>query len=154
MPLATLPSPTTAVWHLGPFPITAFGLFVLLGILTAAAITETRLRKRGAPPWLAADVAVVAVPLGLIGARLWHVVESPGSYFGPGGHPAGALRFWEGGSLWGALAFGALGAWLVLRRRGTPLAAFADAAALGLLVPQHALRPAHGPAVGPDRLPL
>jgi prolipoprotein diacylglyceryl transferase len=136
MPLATLPSPTTAVWHLGPFPITAFGLFVLLGILTAAAITETRLRKRGAPPWLAADVAVVAVPLGLIGARLWHVVESPGSYFGPGGHPAGALRFWEGGSLWGALAFGALGAWLVLRRRGTPLAAFADAAALGLPVGQ------------------
>lgn len=135
-PLATFPSPTTAVWHLGPVTITAFGIFVLLGILAAGAITEIRLRERGAPPWLVLDVAVLAVPFGLLGARLWHIIESPDSYFGPGGDPARALRFWEGGSFWGALAFGALGTWLVLRRRGIPLVAFADAAALGLPVGQ------------------
>jgi prolipoprotein diacylglyceryl transferase len=83
------------------------------------------------------DIAVWAVPFGIIGGRLYHVVSSPRPYFGAGGHPLRAFAIWEGGlGIWGAIALGGVGAWIACRRRGIPLPAFADALAPGLLVAQ------------------
>lgn len=134
---AYLPSPTTAVWHLGPLPIRAYALCILAGIIAAVWITGRRLERRGGTAGQALDVAAWAVPFGIVGGRLYHVVTTPQPYFGAGGNPADALRIWTGGlGIWGAVALGALGAWIGCRRSGVDFRQFADALAPGLLVAQ------------------
>jgi prolipoprotein diacylglyceryl transferase len=135
--LAAIPSPSTAVWTLGPFPLRAYALFIVLGIVAACVVTEVRMRRRGAPPYLVLDVAVVSVLLGIVGARLYHVITSPQAYFGADGHPLDALKIWHGGlGIWGGVAGGLLGGWLVARARGIPLSFIADAAAVGIPLAQ------------------
>jgi prolipoprotein diacylglyceryl transferase len=135
--LASIPSPTTAVWHVGPLPVRAYALCIVLGIVAACVVTEVRLRHRGAPPWVILDVAVWAVPFGIIGARIYHLITTPDPYFGSGGHPIEALMIWKGGlGIWGAVSAGALGAWIACRRLGIPLALVADALAPGLPLAQ------------------
>ncbi|MGW0432674.1 prolipoprotein diacylglyceryl transferase [Micromonospora sp. NPDC003197] len=136
-PQAALPSPSTAVWQLGPVPIRAYALCIVLGIVVAAVVTEVRLRRRGVAPWAVLDIAVFAVPAGIIGARIYHVITSPQAYFGEGGNPIKALYIWEGGlGIWGAVAGGAVGAWLAARQLGIPLTVVADALAPGLPLAQ------------------
>jgi prolipoprotein diacylglyceryl transferase len=135
--LATIPSPTQGVWELGPLPIRAYALCIVAGIVVCAWITEKRWVARGGAPGDVVDIAVWAVPFGIIGGRLYHVISSPRAYFGEGGDPMRAFAIWEGGlGIWGAIAFGGVGAWIACRRRGIPLPAFADALAPGLLVAQ------------------
>jgi prolipoprotein diacylglyceryl transferase len=135
--LAALPSPTQGVWELGPLPIRAYALCIVAGIVAAVLITERRWVARGGAPGDVLDIAVWAVPFGIIGGRLYHVISSPRAYFGEGGDPMRAFAIWEGGlGIWGAIALGGVGAWIACRRRGIPLPAFADAVAPGLLVAQ------------------
>ncbi len=135
--LATIPSPTQGVWELGPLPIRAYALCIVAGIVAAAWITEKRWVARGGAPGDVVDIAVWAVPFGIIGGRIYHVISSPRAYFGEGGDPMRAFAIWEGGlGIWGAIALGGVGAWIACRRRGIPLPAFADALAPGLLVAQ------------------
>jgi len=135
--LAAIPSPTTAVWNLGPIPIRAYALFIVLGIVAASVVTEIRMRRRGAPPYLVLDVAVAAVLLGIVGARLYHVITTPDAYFGKDGHLLDAFKIWRGGlGIWGGVVGGLLGGWIVARMRGIPLTFIADAAAPGLPLAQ------------------
>jgi prolipoprotein diacylglyceryl transferase len=135
--LALIPSPTQGVWHLGPVPIRAYAIFMVLGIIAAAAVTEVRMRRRGAPPWAVLDIVTWAVPFGIVGARIYHVITSPAAYFGEDGNPLDALRIWQGGlGIWGAVAGGAVGAWIGARRLGIPLTFVADALAPGLPLAQ------------------
>lgn len=141
MNLAAIPSPTTAVWHIELFglsiPIRAYALCIVAGIVAACAVTEARMRRRGAPKWAVLDVAVWAVPFGIVGARIYHVLSSPDAYFGPDGDLARAVRIWEGGlGIWGAVAGGAIGAWIACRQMGIPLTLVADALAPGLPLAQ------------------
>ncbi|RKR87136.1 prolipoprotein diacylglyceryl transferase [Micromonospora pisi] len=136
-PLASLPSPSTAVWEVGPIPIRAYALCIVLGIVVAAVVAEYRLRARGVAPWAILDIAVWAVPFGIVGARIYHVITSPQAYFGADGDPIRALYIWEGGlGIWGAVAGGAVGAWLAARQLGIPLTVAADALAPGLPLAQ------------------
>jgi prolipoprotein diacylglyceryl transferase len=136
---AAIPSPSTGVWHLGPLPIRAYALCILAGIVLAVWITGRRLQDRGHPREKALDISAWAVPFGIVGGRLYHVVTTPQPYFGEGGHPIRALYVWEGGlGIWGAIALGALGAWIGARRHGVPFLDFADSAVPGVAV-AHAL---------------
>jgi len=120
--LASIPSPTQGVWHIGSIPIRAYALCIVLGIIAACIITDIRLRRRGAPPYAVLDVAVWAVPAGIIGARLYHVITSPSLYFGDGGNFVDAFKIWQGGlGIWGGVAGGTVGAWIAARRLGLPL---------------------------------
>lgn len=135
--LASIPSPSQGVWELGPFPLRAYALCIIAGIVAAVWITEKRWIARGGAPNDVLDIATWAVPFGIVGGRIYHVITSPRPYFGEGGDPMRAFAIWEGGlGIWGAVAFGALGAWIACRRRGIPLPAFGDAVAPGLLVAQ------------------
>jgi prolipoprotein diacylglyceryl transferase len=135
--LAAIPSPTQGVWELGPFPLRAYALCIIAGIVAACLITERRWVARGGAPGDVLDIAVWAVPFGIVGGRVYHVLTSPDPYFGEGGDPVKAFAVWEGGlGIWGAVALGGVGAWIACRRRGIPLPAFADAVAPGLLVAQ------------------
>ncbi len=137
MVLAAIPSPTQGVWELGPLPIRAYALCIIAGIVAACWITEKRWVARGGRPGEVLDIAIWAVPFGILGGRLYHVLTTPQPYFGEGGDPLRAFAVWEGGlGIWGAIALGGVGAWIACRRRGIPLPVFADAIAPGLLVAQ------------------
>ena len=132
-----IPSPPQGEWQLGPFPVRAYALAILLGIVAAWWILDRRYTAKGGPKDAALDVAFWMVPFGIVGARLYHVFSSPDAYFGPDGDPVRALYIWQGGlGIWGAVALGAVGALIGLRRRGLRMAPFADALAPGLLVAQ------------------
>ena len=135
--LAYLPSPDRGVWMLGPVPIRAYALCIIAGIVVAVLWGEKRFVARGGEPGVVTDVAVFAVPFGLIGGRLYHVLTDWTTYFGPEGNPVDALKIWNGGlGIWGAIALGAVGAWIGCRRRGVPLPFFADAVAPGIVTAQ------------------
>jgi prolipoprotein diacylglyceryl transferase len=135
--LASIPSPSVSVWHIFGLPIRGYALCLVAGIALACWITEVRMRHRGAPKYAVLDIAVWAVPFGIVGARIYHVITSPQAYFGANGYPYKALFIWEGGlGIWGAVAGGALGAWIGCRRLGIPLRMVADALAPGLPLAQ------------------
>jgi prolipoprotein diacylglyceryl transferase len=132
-----IPSPTQGVWDLGPIPIRAYAMCILAGIIVAVWWTGRRLTARGAPEGAALDISTWAVPFGIIGGRIYHVITTPEPYFGAGGHPLDAFAIWNGGlGIWGAIAFGGLGAYIGARRAGVRFRDFADAAAPGILVAQ------------------
>ncbi|POM23944.1 Prolipoprotein diacylglyceryl transferase [Actinomadura rubteroloni] len=136
-PLAFIPSPSQGVWHLGPFPLRAYAFMIIIGIVIAVWVTERRWTARGGEPGVVVDVAVWAVPFGLVGGRLYHVITDWQRYFGSGGDPLRSLMIWEGGlGIWGAIILGALGAALGCRRRGISALALADAAAPGVALAQ------------------
>ncbi|MFC5993308.1 prolipoprotein diacylglyceryl transferase [Pseudonocardia hispaniensis] len=135
--LAYLPSPDRGVWYLGPIPLRAYALCIIAGIIVAVYWGERRFVARGGEPGTVLDIAVFAVPFGLVGGRLYHVATDWPTYFGPGGNPVDAVKIWQGGlGIWGAIALGAVGAWIGCRRRGVPLPFFADAVAPGIVVAQ------------------
>ena len=137
MVLASFPSPPQGVWHLGPIPIRAYALFIIIGIIVAIVWGNKRWVARGGQPETVTDIAVFAVPFGLVGGRLYHVITDNQLYFGPGKHPIDALKIWDGGlGIWGAVLLGGVGAWIACRRKGIPLAAMGDAIAPGIIVAQ------------------
>ncbi|MFI6101672.1 prolipoprotein diacylglyceryl transferase [Lentzea sp. NPDC051213] len=135
--LATIPSPDRGVWYLGPLPIRAYALCIIAGIIVAIWWGERRWVARGGIKGEVTDIAVWAVPFGLVGGRLYHVITDNQKYFGPGKNPLAALEIWNGGlGIWGAIALGGVGAWIACRRKGIPLPAMADALAPGIVVAQ------------------
>jgi prolipoprotein diacylglyceryl transferase len=134
---ASIPSPAESVWHLGPVPLRAYALCILAGIVLAIWLGNRRWIARGGEPGVVGDIAIWAVPFGIVGARLYHVATDWELYFGEGGDPSEALRVWQGGlGIWGGIALGAVGAWIGARRRGVPLPALADALAPGIVLAQ------------------
>lgn len=132
-----IPSPTFSALELGPLTIRFYALAILAGIAFGTWLTARRLRARGGTIAQTLDIVAWAVPFGIVGGRLYHVITDNQLYFGPGKDPWGALRIWEGGlGIWGAVALGLVGAAIGARRAGVPFAAFVDAAAPGLLIAQ------------------
>ena len=109
MLLASIPSPTDPfLFHLGPLAPRWYGVLLALGILIAILITRRQLALRGLGPGLAGEVAVWAVPCGLVGARLYHVATDWSAF---SGNLERIPQVWEGGlGIYGALLGGALGA--------------------------------------------
>src|SRR6476661_3360965 len=108
---ASIPSPDNGVWHLGPLPVRAYALAILLGVIVAIWVGDRRWVSRGGAPGTVGDIAVWAVPFGLVGARIYHVITDPELYFSAGRNPWAALYIWEGGlGIWGAIAQ-AIGRW-------------------------------------------
>ncbi|WP_392541954.1 prolipoprotein diacylglyceryl transferase [Oryzobacter telluris] len=134
---ATIPSPTIGVFQLGPLPLRMYAVCILIGIVLAVWLTGRRLVPRGYESAQALDVAAWAVLFGIVGGRLYHVITTPEPYWGEGGHPLDAVKIWQGGlGIWGAVALGALGAWIGCRRHDISFLAFADAAVPGVAFAQ------------------
>ncbi|QLY33744.1 prolipoprotein diacylglyceryl transferase [Nocardia huaxiensis] len=136
--LAYIPSPPRGVWYIGGFPLRAYALFIILGIIAAIWWGEKRWQQRGGQSGMVLDVAMFAVPFGLIGGRLYHVATDWQKYFGANAKPdAHWWAIWEGGlGIWGAVLLGAVGAWIGCRVYRIPLPAFGDAIAPGILLAQ------------------
>lgn len=141
MSSASIPSPTRSLLEIGPLTIHFYALCIILGIVAAVLIGNRRFVAKGGGAGVVGDVAIFAVPAGIVGGRIYHVITSPSDYFGEGGRPIEAFYIWQGGlGIWGAISLGALGAFLAYRRdpkrADISFASFADAIAPGLLVAQ------------------
>ena len=137
MELAFIPSPSRGVVHLGPIPLRGYAFCIIIGVFVAVWLGNKRWIARGGRPGTVADIAVWAVPFGLVGGRLYHVITDYELYFSAGRDWVDAFKVWEGGlGIWGAIALGAVGAWIGCRSRGIPLPAWADAVAPGIAFAQ------------------
>ena len=135
--LMSIPSPSQGVWHLGPVPIRGYALSIILGIVFAIWLGERRWVARGGKAGDVSDLAIWAIPFGLVGGRLYHVITDWELYFGEGRNPVTALYVWRGGlGIWGAIALGIVGIWIGARLRGIKLLPLLDALAPGVLVAQ------------------
>ncbi|MEU8571838.1 prolipoprotein diacylglyceryl transferase [Streptomyces asoensis] len=137
MELAYIPSPSHGVLYLGPVPLRGYAFCIIIGVFVAVWLGNRRWVARGGQTGTVADIAVWAVPFGLIGGRLYHVITDYELYFSEGRDWVDAFKVWEGGlGIWGAIALGAVGAWIGCRRRGIALPAYADAIAPGIALAQ------------------
>jgi prolipoprotein diacylglyceryl transferase len=132
--VASIPSPSSGAIHLGSFQIRAYGLMIALGVIAAVKFASVRWRQRGGNPEDISAMATWAVPAGLIGARLYHVVTDYQRFRGRWLH---AFAIWEGGlGIWGGVALGAAVGWYVARRRGCDATLMLDACAPAIVLAQ------------------
>jgi prolipoprotein diacylglyceryl transferase len=134
MPLSFIPSPSINGFHIGPLFIHFYGLMYVVGIVLAVIIAQRRIKRMGGDPGLIGDIALWAVPAGIIGGRIYFDVTTPNQI----PHEwYGVFAVWSGGlGIWGGVLAGALvGAWRV-RRAGGNVPLYADAIAPALLVAQ------------------
>ena len=139
--IAAIPAPTISEIPFWPRPIQLYALCLITGAVAAFILGSRRWKNRGGHDGAIIDVGIIAVVFGIIGARLYHVFSSPDAYFGPGfdgtGDPLKILYIWNGGlGIWGAIALGAVGAWIACRIHGIRFSAFADVVAPGILLAQ------------------
>ena len=134
-----IPSPSLSSFSVGPLTIHFYALCIITGIAAAIWIGRKRYANLGGNPDDVSEVAIWAVPFGIIGGRIYHVITSPAQYFGANGNPVDALRIWEGGlGIWGAISLGAVGAYLYFRTHKTTLnfRQLLDSLAPGVVVAQ------------------
>ena len=134
-----IPSPSLSSFSVGPFTIHFYALCIITGIAVAIWIGRKRYANLGGNPDDVSEVAIWAVPFGIIGGRIYHVITSPSQYFGANGNPIDALRIWEGGlGIWGAISLGAVGAYFYFRTHKTSLnfRQLLDSLAPGVVVAQ------------------
>jgi len=129
--IASLPSPSSGVLELGPLTLRAYGLCIALGALAAVRFASARQDRRGGPRGLVESISWLAVPAGLVGARLYHVAtdwnRGDPSF---ADEPLRIVRIWEGGlGIWGGVALGAAVGCLVAARRGASPLRLLDVAA-------------------------
>ncbi len=141
--LASIPSPPSefSKFSIGPLTIHAYAICIMLGIVAAMWIASRRWRAKGGPEDVVWDICIWAIPFGIVGGRLYHVlVTDPEYYFGLQGqsaHLSEIPQIWAGGlGIMGAISLGSLGAWIACRRAGVRLSAFLDAAVPGVLLAQ------------------
>jgi prolipoprotein diacylglyceryl transferase len=132
-----IPSPSSGVWYLGPLPLRGYALCIIAGIIAAIWIGERRWVGRGGLRGEVTDLALWAVPFGVIGGRIYHVITDHDLYFGDDRSPIQALYVWRGGlGIWGAIALGGVGVWLGAKSKGIRVPPVLDAMAPGVLVAQ------------------
>lgn len=135
---SSIPSPGQGVWMLGPVPLRAYALIILAGIGVAIWLGNKRWIARGGLPNQVMDIAMWAVPFGVIGGRLYHVLTDWSSYFSANGKGfIASLQIWNGGlGIWGAIALGGVGVYIGSRRQRIAFQPLADALAPGIVFAQ------------------
>ena len=109
--LASIPSPSSGSIHIGPLRLNAYGLMIALGVIVAIRIAGRRAESRGVGTTDDfSSIAMWAVPAGVIGGRVYHVITDYELFRG---HWFDVVKIWEGGlGIWGGVALGVLvGAW-------------------------------------------
>ena len=133
--LASIPSPSSGSIHIGPLRLNAYGLMIALGVIVAIRIAGRRAESRGVGTTDDfSSIAMWAVPAGVIGGRVYHVITDYELFRGQW---LDALKIWEGGlGIWGGVTLGVLvGAWRA-RVRGLNALAIVSCAVPAIAVAQ------------------
>lgn len=140
---SAIPTPTISAFDIGPLTIHFYALCIIAGVALAIWLGNRRfLASFPQAAGVVADVAVFAIPAGVIGGRLYHVITSPGNYFGANSRALDIFKIWNGGlGIWGAIALGSAVAYFyykkVASRKELPsFAYFVDALAPGIALAQ------------------
>jgi prolipoprotein diacylglyceryl transferase len=132
-----IPSPPISYFDVGPIRVHFYALCIIVGIGIAVLLTNTRLKRRGVESGKVVDVAIWAVPIGIVGGRFYHVFTHPSDYFAAGDNLFNIFAIWQGGlAIFGSIIFGTIGAYIGCRRAHINFFTFADALAPGLLLAQ------------------
>ena len=122
-----------------------YGVLVMFGAVVGAWITEREIRRRGENGETIWDAMVWILPLGIIGARLWYVVNSilgGSTYYLD--NPIKILYVWEGGlHIFGGFLFGAITLYFFLKSNKLDFWLFLDSIAPAILIGQALARPAN-----------
>ena len=131
-----IPSPSISSFQIGPLTVHIYALCLITGIIAAWMLGIRRWRARGGTTESFETILLWAIPIGIVGARFYHVMTHLGDFVGPTATQHW-WAIWEGGiAIYGAIGFGALTAWIVARRRGVAFAALADSLAPGIAIGQ------------------
>jgi phosphatidylglycerol:prolipoprotein diacylglycerol transferase len=123
------------IFSLGHFMVRWYGLIVLTAIGIAVWLTAREAERKGFKKDEIYDGALWVVIGGLIGARLFHVLDHWPHEFAA--NPIRALYIWEGGlAIWGGVVGGLIAATILAWRRGWRLPRLLDAIAPGLVLAQ------------------
>jgi prolipoprotein diacylglyceryl transferase len=128
--LASIPSPSSNGLDIGPLTLNYYGLCIGLGVVAAVLIAQRRWIRRGGDPDDIPEIAKWAVPAGIVGARIYHVITDwrPIEDW---------YKIWEGGlGIPGGLIAGIGVGYLVARRRVDDIPNILDAAIPGIPVAQ------------------
>lgn len=132
-----IPSPSVGVWWLGPIPLRAYGIIIVTGMLIGVFLARQRYTQRGGDGDLLFDMAMWVLPMGIIGARLYHVFANAHYYFANTQRMLEIPRIWEGGlAIWGGIIAGVVTAYIFVRRHQVRLAPIADSIAPTVLLAQ------------------
>ena len=132
---ASLPSPSAGSLEIFSLRFNAYGLMIALGVVAAVWLFKKRLLERGlGHPDDASTIAMVAVPIGIVGARAYHVITDwerfQGRWFD-------VVKIWEGGlGIWGGITVGVISGVFVARKRGLAVASGLTCVAPGLALAQ------------------
>jgi prolipoprotein diacylglyceryl transferase len=131
---ASIPSPSSGSLSIGPLDLRGYGLMIALGVVAAVWLAGRRWGERGGDPDDIATIAMWAVPAGLVGARLYHVLTDWQKYQG---RWVDVVKIWEGGlGIPGGMALGVVVGLVVARRKGIRLPVVLDAATPALPLAQ------------------
>ncbi len=109
--------------RIGPITIYWYGLLIVIGAVVAAWIAWIEAKRRGENPEHIWNLVAWVLLLGLIGARLYHVISTPAGGF-PGwdyyrANPIEIIAFWKSGfrglGIFGAIVGGILAIFLYTR---------------------------------------
>lgn len=128
-------------FQIGGVTIYWYGILIVASVLAGAYVAGIQARKRGQDPERVWDALLICLILGVVGARLYHVLSSPQggavgwSYYRE--NPLSILKMWEGGlALLGALAGGVVGMVIYTRVAKLSTAIWLDIAAPAVLLAQ------------------
>ncbi len=123
------------IFSLGHFMLRWYGLIVITAVIIGVWLAAREAERKGFQKEAIYDSALWVVLGGLLGARLFHVLDHWPHEFAA--DPIRALYIWEGGlAIWGGVAGGLISAALLAWRRGWWLPLLLDAAAPGLVLAQ------------------
>ena len=114
--------------------ISVYGLLIAAAVLAAVLYMRTQEERLHLPEGIAYDMALWTVPIGVIGARIYYCVFNWAAY---ASNPVSVLYVWQGGlAIYGGIIGGAVGLWLLSRKKGLKMAALMDLVSPALLLAQ------------------
>jgi phosphatidylglycerol:prolipoprotein diacylglycerol transferase len=139
--------PVIFSFPMGAFTLTLrwYGVLVMLGVLVGVWYAEREVRRRGENGQVLWNALVWILPAGIIGARLWYVVNATlggDSYYLD--NPIQILNIPQGGlHIYGGLLLGGIVMFFFLRRHKMDVWLFLDSIGPTVLLGQAIARPAN-----------
>ncbi|MCF0120166.1 MAG: prolipoprotein diacylglyceryl transferase, partial [Oscillospiraceae bacterium] len=113
-----------------------YGIIIAVGFILAGLYMAKRGRTFGFTSDNVIDLLLSAVPLGIVGARIYYIIFNPDNYFGAGKW-LNIFKVWEGGlAIYGGIIFGVLGLFIYSRCKKVPFGAELDIASFGVIIGQ------------------